>query len=112
MGPDLLKHLSNIISNPKERSKKWLSSSVPQAKWNQPHNNLCSAQYHTNNLLGSVLFEEALEHLPANAITIEIAPHALLRAILQRAMPDGLHFGLTKRRNLNGVEYLLNSFGK
>lgn len=44
----------------------------------------CSADYHTNNACSPVLFYEALQKVPPNAITIEIAPHALMQAILRR----------------------------
>uniref|UniRef100_A0A1B0FKI3 Ketosynthase family 3 (KS3) domain-containing protein n=1 Tax=Glossina morsitans morsitans TaxID=37546 RepID=A0A1B0FKI3_GLOMM len=64
MGPQLLKYLKKIIPNPKPRSSKWLSSSVPESDWHQEGRNLCSAEYHTNNLLNSVLFEETFALLP------------------------------------------------
>ena len=40
----------------------------------------CSADYHVNNACSPVLFYEALQKVPPNAITVEIAPHALMQA--------------------------------
>uniref|UniRef100_A0A1A9WBK1 Uncharacterized protein n=1 Tax=Glossina brevipalpis TaxID=37001 RepID=A0A1A9WBK1_9MUSC len=112
MGPQLLKYLKKIIPNPKPRSSKWLSSSVPQADWHQEGRNLCSAEYHANNLLNSVLFEETSALLPNNALTIEIAPHGLLQAILKRSMPNGIHIPLTQRDNKGNDVFLLSAIGK
>uniref|UniRef100_A0A1A9W891 Uncharacterized protein n=1 Tax=Glossina brevipalpis TaxID=37001 RepID=A0A1A9W891_9MUSC len=112
MGPQLLKYLKTIIPNPKSRSSKWLSSSVPQADWHQEGRNLCSAEYHANNLLNSVLFEETSALLPSNALTIEIAPHGLLQAILKRSMPNGIHIPLTQRGNKGNDVILLSAIGK
>ncbi|KAI9579995.1 hypothetical protein GQX74_000783, partial [Glossina fuscipes] len=112
MKPYLLKYLRKIIPNPKPRSSKWISSSVPESDWHQDGRNLCSAEYHTNNLLNSVLFEESFALLPNNALTIEIAPHGLLQAILKRSMPNGVHIPLTQRGNNNNDVFLLSALGK
>ncbi|KAL9890869.1 fatty acid synthase-like isoform 1-T1 [Glossina fuscipes fuscipes] len=112
MKPHLLKYLRKIIPNPKTRSSKWISSSVPESDWHQDGRNLCSAEYHTNNLLNSVLFEESFALLPNNALTIEIAPHGLLQAILKRSMPNGVHIPLTQRGNNNNDVFLLSALGK
>ncbi|PSN47305.1 Fatty acid synthase [Blattella germanica] len=81
--PVLLNYLKKLLPNPKARSSRWISSSVPEEKWNEPLAQCCSAEYLTNNLLSSVLFEEACKYVPKDAITIEIAPHGLLQAILR-----------------------------
>ncbi|CAO1315088.1 unnamed protein product [Diamesa serratosioi] len=112
MGPRLLARLNEIIQNPKKRSSKWLSSSVPKARWESPECQFSSAEYHTNNLLGSVLFEETSALLPENSLTIEIAPHGLLQAILRKSMLGSVHIGLTQRQNKNNSHHLLNAIGK
>lgn len=112
MGPNLLKRLNEVIPESKTRSAKWLSSSVPKTKWEQAESNQCSAQYHTNNLLSAVLFEETSALLPNNALTIEIAPHGLLQAILRKSMPNAVHIGLTQRGNKDNVQYFFNALGK
>ncbi|XP_070508377.1 fatty acid synthase-like [Chironomus tepperi] len=115
MAPKLLARLKDIIKNPKERSSKWLSSSVPKDLWNQEqeqHSNLSSPEYHTNNLLNPVLFQEVLDMLPKDALTIEIAPSGLLQAILRRALPDGAHISLTKKGDKENSINLMTSLGK
>ncbi|KAJ8719814.1 hypothetical protein PYW08_011989 [Mythimna loreyi] len=111
-GPGLLKYLREVIKNPKERSKKWVSTSVPQNQWDEAVAQYSSAEYHTNNLLNSVLFEETSKLIPSNAIVIEIAPHGLLQAILKRSLPDCTHIPLTRRGHADPVKFLLEAVGK
>jgi fatty acid synthase, animal type len=111
MGPKLLGRLNKVIKTPKKRSSKWLSSSVPKAKWDQIEAQYSSALYHTNNLLSSVLFEETSALLPRNALTIEIAPHSLLQAILRKSMPEAVHVGLTKREHKSNSTFFLSALG-
>lgn len=112
MGPNLLARLSKVIPEPKKRSAKWLSSSVPKTRWESGESQWSSAHYHTNNLLSSVLFEETSSLLPPNALTIEIAPHGLLQAILKKSMPNALHVSLTKRGSKDNSAFFLNALGK
>lgn len=112
MGPKLLSRLKNVILDPKPRSAKWLSSSVPKARWDLPENQVCSAEYQTNNLLSPVLFEETVNMLPSNSLTIEIAPHGLLQAILKRSMLDSVHISLTQRGNKDNVNFFFAGLGK
>lgn len=74
--------------------------------------NYSSAEYHTNNLLSPVLFEEAATNLPENALTIEVAPHGLLQAIIKKALPNGVHISLTQRGNKDNTSYFLSALGK
>ncbi|EEC14508.1 fatty acid synthase, putative [Ixodes scapularis] len=74
--------------------ERWISSSVPQSRWGEPLARNCSAAYHVNNLLSPVLFREALEHVPKDAIVVEIAPHCLLQAVLRRALGPEVSFCL------------------
>ncbi|KPI93194.1 Fatty acid synthase [Papilio xuthus] len=112
-GPGLLKYLSQVIKSPKRRSEKWMSTSVPQERWNEPIAQYSSAEYHTNNLLNSVLFEETSKLIPANAVLVEIAPHGLLQAILKRSLPETCrHVPLTRRGHPDNVQFLLEAVGK
>ncbi|CAB3262541.1 unnamed protein product [Arctia plantaginis] len=112
-GPGLLKYLEDVIRTPKQRTERWLSSSIPQDKWNEPLAKYCSAKYLTNNLLNPVLFEEISRLVPKNAVLVEIAPHGLLQAILKRSMPaDCTNIPLTKRKHPNNTVLLLEAIGK
>jgi fatty acid synthase len=60
-----------------------------------------------------VLFQEALKHVPENAIVIEIAPHCLLQAILRRSLPATVtKVGLHKKDHANNMIFLLANIGK
>ncbi|XP_052738834.1 fatty acid synthase-like [Bicyclus anynana] len=111
-GPALLKYLGEVITSPKVRSRRWVSTSVPQEKWNDPIAKYSSAEYHTNNLLNSVLFEETSRLIPPNAVVVEIAPHGLLQAILKRSLPESCkHVPLTRRGHPNNAVFLLEALG-
>ena len=68
-----------VIKEPKLRSPRWVSTSIPQADWESPLALYSSAEYHVNNLVSPVLFQEGLNLVPDNAVVLEIAPHALLQ---------------------------------
>nr|CAD7445020.1 unnamed protein product [Timema bartmani] len=111
--PKLLDYLKQLVTNPKPRSSKWVSSSVPESEWETPLARYSSAEYHTNNLLSLVLFEELTKFIPNNAIVIEIAPHGLLQAIMRRSFgSDCIHIPLTLRGHPNSHQFLLAAFGK
>lgn len=112
MGPKLLDKMRAIIPKSTKRSPKWLSTSVPLDEWSLPESGYSSPEYHTNNLLKPVLFEEACKLLPENPITIEIAPHGLLQAIVKKAIPTGIHIPLTTRTNKNNMHLLLSALGR
>ena len=102
-----------LIPHPKPRSSRWVCSSVPPSAWNSPAVKYSSAEYHTNNLLNAVYFDEASQQIPHNAITIEIAPHGLLQAILKRSLNEGItNIALTQRGHPDGTEFLLTALGK
>lgn len=74
---------------------------------------MSSADYHVNNLLSPVLFHEAVSHVPENAIVIEIAPHALLQAILKRSLAKSVtNVGMMKRGHQDNCSHVLQSLGK
>ncbi|KAL3200533.1 hypothetical protein MRX96_013180 [Rhipicephalus microplus] len=104
--------LAKVVPKSKPRTERWVSSSVPESRWGEPIAKRCSAEYHVNNLLSPVLFCEALQHVPSNAIVVEIAPHCLLQAILRRALGSGAScLGLMKK-GVDNVAFFLSSLGK
>ncbi|GAB0087173.1 Fatty acid synthase [Sergentomyia squamirostris] len=112
-GIKLKKYLDKIIPNPKNRTDKWKSSSVPESEWDQPLAKQSSADYHANNFLSPVLFHEVMQHIPKNAICIEIAPHGLMQAILKRALgKDVTNLSLMKKNSDNNIQFLLSGIGK
>ncbi|KAJ8688225.1 hypothetical protein QAD02_024020, partial [Eretmocerus hayati] len=112
-GPMLRASLEKIIPNPKQRTSRWISTSLPESAWGTPLAQLSSPAYHVNNLLSPVLFAEGLAHIPANAVVVEIAPHCLLQAILRRSLPPTVtNVGLHKRDHTNNLVFLLSNLGK
>nr|QCW07584.1 fatty acid synthase 4 [Blattella germanica] len=112
-GPLLLESLQKLIVNPIKRSSKWICTSMPESKWNTPLAEFCSAEYLTNNLLSSVLFEESSTHIPKNAVAIEVAPHGLLQAILRRSLSSECsNIALTQRDHPQGLHFLMAAIGK
>jgi len=98
----------------RKRSSKWISTSIPESEWSSPLAEYCSAEYMTNNLLGEVLFEEGCKYIPQNAICIEIAPHGLLQAIVQRSLPTTCtNISLANRSNRHdSANFLLSAIGR
>ncbi|XP_049519259.1 fatty acid synthase-like [Dermacentor silvarum] len=112
IAPPLLEALERVIPEPKPRSQRWVCSSLPESRWHEPIAQTSSAEYHVNNLLSPVLFCEALQHVPKNAVVVEIAPHCLLQAVLRRALgSEATSLGLMKR-NVDNPAFFLNSLGK
>lgn len=112
-GPKLRESLEKIIPYPKNRSARWISSSIPEEAWGKPIAQQSSAAYHVNNLLSPVLFHEAVQHVPKNAIAIEIAPTGLLQAILKRSLgSDVTNLSLIKRGHENNLVFFLSNIGK
>lgn len=132
---------SQVIKSPRPRSPRWISTSIPQSEWESPLALYSSAEYHVNNLVSPVLFQEGLNLIPDNAVVVEIAPHALLqvsdaacneflspttlehhlldmlllpfKAILKRSLkPTCSILPLMKRGHANNLEFFLSHIGK
>uniref|UniRef100_A0A8C6ZHS1 Fatty acid synthase n=1 Tax=Nothoprocta perdicaria TaxID=30464 RepID=A0A8C6ZHS1_NOTPE len=113
IAPVLLSALKKVIPNPKPRSARWISTSIPESQWQSDLARNSSAEYHVNNLVNPVLFHEGLKHVPENAVVVEIAPHALLQAILRRTLkPTCTILPLMKRDHKNNLEFFLTQTGK
>jgi fatty acid synthase len=112
MGQNLYTKLKDIIKNPKSRSEKWLSSTYAKDLWNQTDALTSSAEYHANNLLNPVLFQEVTEMLPKDALMIEVAPSGLLKAILKRNLKEGAYVNITDRNSEDGFHHFVEALGR
>ncbi|KAL4132174.1 hypothetical protein QTP88_009381 [Uroleucon formosanum] len=102
-----------VIKVPKKRSSKWISSPLLELEWESELDKYSSPEYHTNNLLRRVLFEDVLNQVPNNAITIKIAPHGLLQPIIKKTLAKTVtNISLTKKVYEDSVRFLLTSIGK
>lgn len=112
IAPMLKESLMKFIV-PKKRSPRWISTSIPEDRWDTELAKYSSADYHVNNLVSPVLFQEALGKVPADAVVIEIAPHCLLQAILKRSLsPQSVNIPLMKRNHPNNLELFLTGLGR
>ncbi|CAF94659.1 unnamed protein product, partial [Tetraodon nigroviridis] len=113
IAPALLEALKKVIKEPQQRSSRWVSTSIPQAEWGSQLALYSSAEYHVNNLVSPVLFHDGLGLVPDNAVVVEIAPHALLQAILKRTLKHTCSIlPLMKRGHSNNLEFFLSNIGK
>ncbi|XP_074080916.1 fatty acid synthase [Macrotis lagotis] len=113
IAPTLLQALKKVIKNPRARSPRWLSTSIPEDQWKGSLAQTSSAEYNVNNLVSPVLFQEALRHVPDNAVVLEIAPHALLQAVLKRGLkPTCTNIPLMKKDHKDNLEFFLTNIGK
>lgn len=101
-----------IIPSPKPRTKRWISTSIPESAWSSELATKSSAAYHVNNLLSPVLFHEGLSHIPDGAVILEIAPHSLLQAVIKRSLPNCSVIGLVKKGVPDDIGNLLTNIGK
>ena len=114
IAPTLLAKLKTVIPTPALRSPRWVSSSFPEARWGEDVARYSAPQYYVNNLTSQVLFHEAIQHVPKNAIIVEIAPHCLLQPIVKRTLgADISYVTLMKRNNNEGnLNMLFAALGK
>lgn len=105
--------LKKILTDPKPRSTKWISSSVPSEKSSEIWTQYNSPEYHLNNFRGTVLFDQVFQHIPKNALVVEIAPHGLLQAILKRELgPNAICLSALDKTASDNEQFLLSTIGK
>nr|CAD7568916.1 unnamed protein product [Timema californicum] len=108
---DLTKALSKVIPEPKPRSSRWISSSVPRCDWDSTLGLSCSAEYLAHNFVSPVLFSDACTGIPDNALVIEVAPHAVLLTALRRSLPDTVNTLALQSKGRNSLEVLASCLG-
>lgn len=109
----LIFYICSQIIVPKKRSKRWISSSIPESDWSTDLAQMSSADYIANNVTHPVLFQEALRHIPEGAVVIEIAPHCLLQAVLKRSLdPKCTVVPLMKKDHEDNTDFFLCNVGR
>ncbi|XP_023310798.1 fatty acid synthase-like [Anoplophora glabripennis] len=112
-GPFLYDFVNKIVKTPTLRSPKWLSTSVSEKQKGEPWTRYNCAEYHTNNFCNTVLFDEVYDHIPENAIVVEVAPHGLMQAILKRELSSNVKIlPVTNRSSPDNEEFFLSAIGK
>lgn len=111
--PKWFNSMQLLDPNPKNRTKRWISTSINESEWTTPLAKHSSAAYYVNNLLSPVRFREITHHIPKNAICIEIAPAGLMQPILKRSLGSGItNLALLKRSTDNNLKFMLSSVGQ
>ncbi|XP_073960833.1 fatty acid synthase-like isoform X2 [Choristoneura fumiferana] len=110
--PQLRTKLQEIIPEPRPRSLHWISTSLGPDQQDSEWGKLCGAEYHVNNVVSPVRFADALRAIPEDAIVVEVAPHALLNAVLRRALPSATHVPLVRRDHPEPLSHLLQALGR
>lgn len=111
--PYLLEFMKQIHFDPKPRSPKWISTSVSADQTTESWTKYNCVEYHCNNFQMPVLFDKVYEHIPENALVIEVSPRALLLPIMKREYgPNVINFGIVDKNASNNEHYLFSIIGK
>jgi fatty acid synthase len=91
----------------------WISSSVPTQNGTVSQVQNFTVDYFMNIVTSTVLVQEALQHIPDNAIVMEISPHCALQPTLLKVLPaSALSIGLMSRDEPKQAEFMLTGLGK
>lgn len=109
----LARLLTDLLKDPKPRTSKWISTSIPESEnppeWAQYN----CMEYYVNNFAQPVLFEQALKYIPKDAIVIEISPHSVLIPLVKRELSSDITLISLANKNINDNEqYFLSAIGK
>ena len=104
--------IKSILSKPRLRSKKWVSTAVLDS---DPEEALkyASAEYFVHNLTNPVFFYNKLKHLPSDAVVVELGPHALFARTVTETLEASTYLPLLKRDSNNtNLDQFLNTIAK
>lgn len=109
----MMEFMKNIIKEPKLRSSKWISTSIPSHQKAEDWSKYNCAEYHCNNFCNPVLFDQVFKHIPKNAVVIEVAPHGLLQSILKQDLPETVtNISISNNKDSNNEQFLLSAIGR
>jgi fatty acid synthase len=112
VGISMINKLDNIIKQPKNRTVRWLSTSLSEEQLFNSDLNFASSKYFVNNLLSPVYFYEAILKLPENCVIMEIGPHSLFESILKNKSGNSYVSLMKRDDNDNNLIRLLSSVGE
>ena len=106
-GDNLMKELKKYITEPKLRSKKWISTAILDEDKVDSSLRYCSAEYWKHNLVNSVRFYDRLNQLPLNAIVVELSPHMIFKKVIDETLNECSYLApLRKNSNDNLANFL------
>ncbi|XP_025268427.1 fatty acid synthase-like [Camponotus floridanus] len=104
----ILDYLNRIIPNNMKHNLMWQSPFCETRK-------LSYAEYFTNNLLGSILFEETVKRenwILKNSIIVEIAPDGVFQSVMKELTDTTISIALLQRHHEDNVKVFLQGLGK
>ncbi|KAI1300230.1 Fatty acid synthase [Halotydeus destructor] len=113
-----LSSIGKVIPEPKKRSSRWYSTSVPEERWHEESTQYVNAEYYTNCMIGPSRFADVFQYIPKNAVVVEVGPHAMLLSLVKKGLGgDAVAVPLLKRDNnklnmqlfLSGVGLIYNN---
>ena len=108
----LTEELKKYVTNPKPRSKKWISTALIESD-PDPILNLASAEYFVHNLISPVYFYNKLKYMPMDAIVVEIGPHGLFSKIISETLESSTYLSLIKKdSNETNLEMFLGGISR
>nr|XP_023013626.1 fatty acid synthase-like [Leptinotarsa decemlineata] len=112
-GPLMLEYCKKAIKTVKPRSARWITTSVPDDEMDEPWTKWNSPEYHYRNYLNPVLFARVYDHIPENALVVEIAPHGLFQSMLKTEFgPDVVNVSLASKWVDENEQFLLSAIGR
>ncbi|PSN36092.1 hypothetical protein C0J52_13099 [Blattella germanica] len=110
---NLAHKIQKLLPNSTPAGIHWVSSSVHAENGKAPLVQKFSADYFMNIVTDTVLVQEALMHIPDNAIVVEISPHCALQLTLRKVLPaSALSVPLMFRDEPFPIEFMLSGLGK
>jgi len=94
--------LEAVLPAPKPRSATWLSTCYP-LDTEDPAAAACGPEYHVQSYVSRVRFVEACAAIPADALLLEVGPHALLRSPLRQNRASLPYVSLMKKGSEAGA---------
>ena len=105
-------YFSKILKGkPKLRSGRWISSSVSAPKWDTAEAQSCP-HYYVNNTQNPVLFHDALQYIPEEAVVVEIGLSPLLQPLLRRSILNTSIMSLVNKAGDNHAESFYKCLGQ
>ncbi|CAG7826573.1 unnamed protein product [Allacma fusca] len=98
----LEEYLKDIIPNEIPRSNKWINTTALKKDWESPELKYSSRKYYTNIIRNPVWFYQALQHIPNEAVVIEMSPTCIFAGIVKESLPTAQYFSpILKNGQLN-----------
>ena len=110
--PKMIEQLKKCVPNPKLRSNKWVSTALIDTD-HEEILKYASAEYFVHNLISPVYFYNKVKQLPADAIIVEVGPHALFSKTFKETLESIDFIPLMKKdSNDTNLDMFMGSVAK